>query len=109
MTISIARATTNAVTNTTIPFFNLLRYVLSKYEFNFEADIPTYAHSNSIFMPYCYYHNTTITSTSTTMSRDSGKGEVSSLRSGIQGNLASILDRDKLPSLPYSLQTEFRT
>jgi len=58
---------------------------------------------------YYHHHNTTITSTAITMSRNSGKGEVSSLRSGIQGNLVSILDRNKLPSLPYSLQTEFRT
>jgi hypothetical protein len=57
---------------------------------------------------YYYYHSATITSTATTMSRDVGKGEVSSLRSGIQGNLSSILDMDKLPSLPHSLQTEFR-
>lgn len=58
---------------------------------------------------YYYYHSTTNTSTAITMIRDSGKGELSSLRSGIQGYLASILDSDKLHSLPYCLQNEFQT
>ena len=60
LAISTARATTNAVTNTTTLLY-LLCYVLSKYEFYFAANISTYAHSDSIFMPllqleqYYYY------------------------------------------------------
>ena len=60
LTISIARATTNAVTNT-ITLLYLLCYILSKYEFYFAANIPTYSHSDSIFMsllllPQYYYY-----------------------------------------------------